>query len=316
MLRQPGLEHEGHGSFQLVRLWFRGAGLTEGVGVRAVRQHAVVEREAARHEAGLVCPRGLGVVLAVHQAHEPAHDVHVVPGRPERVLGHQPAVGEADEAHINRPRLSRQRGEHREDAGVRVVEQQRPHGRVAAQGVLIRRVVAVQGHHVQRQGVGVDRAALRQGKGAAVVLAHVAAGRLVVSQFHPELHAAGHDGDLARLDVDDAEFGPQPQAAMLGHEQHLAVGVPERLVLHGPGRGIDVRGHAEAAVSVAGGGHGAHAGEPGERVLRDQQRVPAQGLYGQIGHLPRGRGAPEAADVPHRGADAVEPAPLVRRAAR
>ena len=43
---------------------------------------------AARHEAAA----GLGVVHAVDQAHELAHDVHVVPGRPERVLRHQPAV--------------------------------------------------------------------------------------------------------------------------------------------------------------------------------------------------------------------------------
>jgi hypothetical protein len=66
--------------------------------VRPVRQHHVVQAHAARHEAFF-----LGVVLAVDQAHEFAHDVAVIPGRAEGVFGHQPARREDDEIDIGGP---------------------------------------------------------------------------------------------------------------------------------------------------------------------------------------------------------------------
>ena len=50
-LREAGLEHERHGAFELVRLQLGVAGALEGVHVRPVRQHGVVQREAAGHEA-------------------------------------------------------------------------------------------------------------------------------------------------------------------------------------------------------------------------------------------------------------------------
>ena len=59
------------------------------------------------------------------------------------------------------------------------------------------------------QAVGPDRPALGQGEGAAIVLAQIAA-RRSVRKLDPDLHAARNDGDLARLDVDDAELGPEP----------------------------------------------------------------------------------------------------------
>jgi hypothetical protein len=42
----------------------------------------------------------------------------------------------------------------------------------------------------------------------------------------------GITADLAGLDLDDAELGPKPQAPLLRHEQHLAIGIVEILVLH------------------------------------------------------------------------------------
>ncbi|KAG1308221.1 hypothetical protein G6F62_015078 [Rhizopus arrhizus] len=68
---RAGLEHEGHGVLDHVRLRQIGiGGLVEGRCIRAVAAHAVVQRRPARHEAF-----GLGVVGTMHQAHELAGDV-------------------------------------------------------------------------------------------------------------------------------------------------------------------------------------------------------------------------------------------------
>ena len=56
--------------------------------VGAVRQHAIVQAYATWNEALL-----LRIVAAVNQPHELGHDVDVIPGRPERVLAHKPALG-------------------------------------------------------------------------------------------------------------------------------------------------------------------------------------------------------------------------------
>ena len=93
------------------------------------------------------------------------------------------------------------------------------------------------------QAVGADRAALGQRERAAVVLAEIAA-RRAVRQLDAKLDAARDHRDLAGLDVDDAELGAEPQPALLRHEQQLAVGVVEVLVLHRAGDEIDVRRHA------------------------------------------------------------------------
>src|SRR5262249_17938304 len=59
----------------------------------------------------------LGVVLAVNQTHELAHDVHVVPGRAEGVFRDEPSVWENHEVDIGGAGCLRWRGEHREDRG-------------------------------------------------------------------------------------------------------------------------------------------------------------------------------------------------------
>ena len=53
-LREAGLEHEGHRALELVRLQLGVARALEGLPIGTVRQHGVVQRHAARHEAAAV----------------------------------------------------------------------------------------------------------------------------------------------------------------------------------------------------------------------------------------------------------------------
>src|SRR5438067_10176894 len=85
-------EQKGHGIAQLYRLEFAVARMFESRFIRAVWQHAIVQRDAAGHEA-----LRLRVIDAVDQAHELRHQVAVIPGRPEGVLRHLPPLREDDE---------------------------------------------------------------------------------------------------------------------------------------------------------------------------------------------------------------------------
>src|SRR6185436_2677549 len=97
--RKPGrppdvarLPHESERVLDLVRLQLGVGRALESREIRAVRRHAVVYRDAPGREAF-----GLGVVHAVHQAHQFAHHVAVEPRRPERIFGDLPARREDDE---------------------------------------------------------------------------------------------------------------------------------------------------------------------------------------------------------------------------
>ena len=72
-----------------------------------MRQHAIVQRHAAGQEA-----LRLGLVLAVDEPHELAHDIHVIPGRPESMLGNGPALGKDHEVDVGGAFLARWRGQH------------------------------------------------------------------------------------------------------------------------------------------------------------------------------------------------------------
>ena len=122
------------------------AGGLEGFGVGAVRQHAIVQRKSAGEEA-----LRLGVIGAVDQAHELAHDVHVIPGRPERVFGDHPAVRENHEIDVGGAGRAGGGGQHGEDRGIGVVEQQRADRGEASQIVFVGRVIAVPGNDVERR---------------------------------------------------------------------------------------------------------------------------------------------------------------------
>ena len=151
-----------------------------------------------------------------------------------------------------------------------------------------------------REAVGADRAALRQGKRAAVILTEVAAGR-PVSELDADLHAARDDRDLAWLDVDDAELGRKPQLALLRHEEHLAVGIVEILVRHRAGDEIDMRSHAGLRAGVPGRRDRAHAFEKGEFLVWNGDRIPA---HRRERHIDFGAGA-----VRHRPTSAFSNCP-------
>src|SRR5262249_29210816 len=85
-LPRPGLEHERDGVGELHRLELAVARTLESGLIRSVRQHAIVERDAAGHEA-----LGFGVVDAVDEPHEFRHQVAVIPRRPEGIFRHLPA---------------------------------------------------------------------------------------------------------------------------------------------------------------------------------------------------------------------------------
>ncbi|MNR58005.1 hypothetical protein D3C85_1789010 [compost metagenome] len=59
-----------------------------------------------------------------------------------------------------------------------------------------------------------------------MVLADVAAGG-GIQQFDAELHATRNHRDLQRLPIQQAQFGSDAQAALLGNDQQFAVGIEE-----------------------------------------------------------------------------------------
>ncbi|CUI67301.1 Uncharacterised protein [Achromobacter xylosoxidans] len=315
--------------------------------------HAVVQAGAAGGEAV-----GLGVVHALDQAHEFAGDVAVEPGRTEGVFHCQDARREDGEVHVGRARGIGRGGQHREDRRVRMVVADRADGVEVAQVVLVRRVRAVPGDHVQRrmadrgapeaagelgdqfevafhvfvpghrrlevagigQAVRADRAQFGQAQRGAEVLQHVAA-RAVVQQLHAEAHAARDHGDLQRLQVDQAQFGGQAQAALLRHQQQLAVGVVEIAALHRAVGGIQVDADAALFIGAAVAAPGLHAfdevggrggngqGAPAQLVGRDravaERAFPALDAGKRLERL-----------VLRARADAVEPGAAVLAARR
>ena len=201
-LREARLEHEGERAFELVRLQLGVARVLEGFDVGAMRQHGVVQRHAARHEA-----LRLGVVLAIDQPHELAHDVHVVPGRPERILRHQPAIREDHEVDIGGARRLGGRGQHGEDRGVGMVEQDRPDRGEAAQIVFVGRVVAVPGDDIERRVI--DLASPR----AAAPFHEHPGGRVAVLVGGDRRQEIARVGEAVR--ADGAALGQRERAAII-----------------------------------------------------------------------------------------------------
>ena len=210
---EAGLEHEGQRAFELDGLEFGCAGAVEGLGVGTVAAHAVVEAGSAGDEAF-----GLGVVLALDEAHELVHEVAVEPGWAEGVLGDDPARREDGEVDVGGAGNLAGRGEDGVDRRVGVVEADGVDAVEAGEIVFAGGVVAVPGDDVERrvvevggpevaqelgddlegavvavvvggvrseevagvgEAVGADRAELRQAEAGAVVFEEVAAGLLV-----------------------------------------------------------------------------------------------------------------------------------------
>ena len=127
--------------------------------------------------------------------------------------------------------------------------------------------------------------------------------------------------NLAGAYADPAELGAEGERTLLRHHQHLAVGIVEVIALHRLRDEVNVRGHSGLGVHVAAGGDGVHAGEEGERLLRDRHRSPAQLPYGAVMLARRRRGLPERQRgpleplrMPYRRPDAVKPGALVAAA--
>src|SRR5207302_10156994 len=95
------------------------------------------------------------------------------------------------------------------------------------------------------ESIGTDGPELGQAKARTVVLAHVAASGRVL-ECHLEAQSARDECDLAWLDVQSAQLGPQLQRTLLRNEQQLAVRVVEIAPVHRAVAGVDV--HADACL--------------------------------------------------------------------
>src|SRR5690606_21404348 len=172
------------------------------------------------------------------------------------------------------------------------------------------------------EAVGTDWSALRAGEARTVVLAHEPAG-CPVTQLYLELHAARQKGDLARREIDQAQFRAEAQAAELRDHQQLAVRVVEVVALHRAGDVIEVGGAADQVGDVAAGTKGAHARDKGELLLWRGIGVPTQGEGRCFGIAAGRRAAPKGQlhrlhlpEVQYRGPQPVEPATPVEMAGR
>ena len=224
-----------------------------------------------------------------------------------------------------------------------MVEADRADGVEAAQVVLVGRVVAVPGDHVERgvierrrpqigrrtsprssnvavavlvagdrgeevarigEPVGTDRTEIRQAQRRAEVLAYVAA-RRSVRQLDAEAQAARHHGDLERRDVEHAELGGQSQPSLLRHDEQLAVGVVEEALAASIGwrRTSGCRSRCADRASRC---------RPGWRARRRSRSAPGGWAAGSsAGGWARRRLVEAAAEVP--GVDLAEAAVHRRR---
>src|SRR5579862_5189282 len=83
---ETSFKHEGQRIRKIDRLQFRGSRFFEGLTIRAVSSHAVVQAGSARDETFR-----FSIVLSANQAHKFIHEIAVEPWRTEGVLGDHPA---------------------------------------------------------------------------------------------------------------------------------------------------------------------------------------------------------------------------------
>ncbi|MCY1390905.1 hypothetical protein D9M71_57290 [compost metagenome] len=126
------------------------------------------------------------------------------------------------------------------------------------------------------QAVAADGAEVRQAQRGAVVLADIATGA-GVQQLDTELHAARDHGDFQGLHIQQAQFGGDAQAALLGNDQQFAVGIEEHPLHRGVGA-VQVHADARGLFGIAGGGDGQQAVDEVGAFGGDVLRVPAQAV--------------------------------------
>ena len=228
--------------------------------------HAVVQRRPARQKA-----LGLGVIGAMDQTHEFTRDIAMKPGWPERVLRHQPARRKDHEVEVGRAGRVARRGQYGEDRRVGMIEADRADRIERAQVVLVRDMVAMPRHDIQRrvadagvpemalelgdefevavdvlegrmrreeiarigQPVAADRAEVREAHGMAEVLAHVPACG-AIRQRHAEADPTRDQRDFLRLNLKHAHLGVDDQPAFLRDDQQLAIGAVKEAPVHRP----------------------------------------------------------------------------------
>ena len=221
--------------------------------------------------------------------------------------------GNTTKSIASTPGVSVERLQHQEDRGVGVIEADRPDRVEALEVVLVRRMIAVPGHDVERRvvdrgppqvacelrdelevalpvlvprdgrpevaGIGepvaADRPQVRKAERRAVVLADIPA-RIAVGKLDREAHAARDHGNLGRRDLEPAELGAKPQPALLRHDQKLAVGVVEIAVAHRPVRRVQVDAAALHRDGASVAAHRDPAVDEVDRRRGKRQRVPAQ----------------------------------------
>jgi len=106
------LKHKGEGIFEFLRFQITGTRFVESLPVWPMRQHAIVERNPPGAKPSAWRHIGQG------SAHELAHDVHVIPRRPERMFGDEPALGKDHEIDVRGASLARRRSQDRENGRV------------------------------------------------------------------------------------------------------------------------------------------------------------------------------------------------------
>src|SRR5258706_11358618 len=110
VLGKSRLEHKRQSVGELDRLERGYRSAFERLSVRSVWQPAIGQRHPAGQKA-----LALGLILPIDKPHELAHNVHVIPRRPESMLGNGPPLWEDHEVDIGGSFLTGGRGQHKED---------------------------------------------------------------------------------------------------------------------------------------------------------------------------------------------------------
>lgn len=141
------LEHKGYAAIaNFTRLQLRITRPLERIRVRSMRTHHIVQASPG----GLEPATRLRIVSSADQTHEFRHGIAVVPRRPKRTLGDQPARRENHKICNRGPDVVGRARQDGVDRGIRVVKGDRADGVEAAEIVFERVIVAVPGDNVER----------------------------------------------------------------------------------------------------------------------------------------------------------------------
>ncbi len=225
------------------------------------------------------------------------------------------------------PANARWRAQHRVDRRIGMVERNRVDAVEQRQVVLVRRIVSMPGHHVERrvidecrpqpaeefrgdmefafaifirrdrslevarirQAVRPDRPQFRKPEGQAVVLADISA-RLRLLEHHAELHSSWNHADLARPYAQDPQLRVKAKRAELRNDQQLPIGRVEEAIFHRMVRSIQMDRQTRLHGRVATAAQRDNAVDEVRFLIGNGQRIPAQ-LVRRRRHLDKGTAA-------------------------